>query len=148
MRRLTFLIAGIFCLAAAFWAVGCADPDTGKPPRIRFGTDLCADCRMIIQDPRFAAACVTTDGEVKKFDDVGCLSSYLKTKGIQVRHRWARDFENGEWLADGEGVLVHSPSLVTPMGYGTVVFGNRDAAQKFLQNNSGSIIGGENESSD
>lgn len=118
---------------------------------------------MIIQDPRFAAACVTMDGEVKKFDDIGCLSFYLKkTPGVQVRHRWAHDFESEDWLEDGEGVFVHSPALVTPMGYGTAVFQDHGAAQEFLEKekgafisfeeisgmihkNSVSIIGGENE---
>ncbi len=44
-------------LALALLAAGCAQGTAEiKPPEIRYGEDVCVECKMIISDPRFAAA--------------------------------------------------------------------------------------------
>ena len=66
MKKIAGLIFGLFLLTA------CArDGDAPRPPEILYGQDLCTQCGMVIDDPRFAAASLLNDGEVLKFDDVG-----------------------------------------------------------------------------
>ena len=50
-KNLFILPILLFLLAA------CAQGATElNPPEIRYGEDVCADCNMIISDPRFASA--------------------------------------------------------------------------------------------
>ncbi len=46
-------------------------------PHIGFGTDLCAECRMVVSDRRFGALLVTGTGKSLPFDSVDCLLEYL-----------------------------------------------------------------------
>ena len=44
---------------------GCGKTDLSRPPKILYGRDVCVQCRMIIQDERFASAVITQEGEAK-----------------------------------------------------------------------------------
>ena len=92
---------------------------------------------MIIQDVRFASAFVTDNGEVLKFDDIGCMSSYLGKHTIQTRHRWVHDFDSQQW-ADAEKVcFVRAQSIETPMGYGAAAFLSQQSTKNFLEKEKG-----------
>ena len=54
-------------------------------PHIVFGTDACAECRMIISDRRFGAVVVTATGKSLPFDSVDCLLEYLRSHPQQER---------------------------------------------------------------
>ena len=62
------LIALVLILIAA-----CGSATAGGPPEINYGRDICIECGMIIEDPRFAAAYRLADGSEHKFDDLGGL---------------------------------------------------------------------------
>ena len=64
---LFFLILSVAAVACG----GAADDGVIEPPEIRYGEDICEVCGMIISEARFAAACVTTDGEGHPFDGIG-----------------------------------------------------------------------------
>ena len=53
--------------------VARARPSEPRPPDIAYGKDPCANCGMLINDPRFAAAYVTRNGQARLFDDIGCM---------------------------------------------------------------------------
>ncbi len=64
-------------LAAAFaitTAIGCSS----GPEPIRYGKDACAACKMTLTDKRFGAEIVTQKGKAFIFDDLNCLTSFLK----------------------------------------------------------------------
>jgi copper chaperone NosL len=73
---------------------------------------------MIISDERFAAALVTSTGDALKFDDIGCLVEHEAGQLRPDVAYWVRDSQSGAWLNAREAIFVHSPSVVSPMGYG------------------------------
>jgi copper chaperone NosL len=77
---------------------------------------------MTISDPRFAAELVTTRGLVFVFDDVGCLTAFVrqaKVPAAQVRALWVYDYLEPDSLLDARrAVHLRSDSLRTPMASG------------------------------
>lgn len=126
MTRLLSALAAALVFAAA----GCGgSAPAGKPPEIRYGVDACDRCGMIISEARFAAAYVTDDGAVRRFDDVGEMLAYHATLGEPVAAYWVHDYESAEWLRADAAWYVEAPGIVTPMGHGVVAVASRDRAQ-------------------
>lgn len=103
-----------------------------QPPRIRYGEDPCDECFMLINESRFAAGFVTIDGQVKRFDDIGCLLLYQKEQNENVAHFWVKDFNTQKWLKADDALFVRSDSIQTPMGFGIIAFKTEEFAQKIL----------------
>lgn len=102
--------------------------DTG-PHVIHYGEDVCERCKMIISDKRFAAQLVDQKGKALKFDDVGCLSAYLKESGGEggmPHFMYVTDFATGEWLDAGKAFYLLNPELRSPMGYNIAAFGTAE----------------------
>lgn len=133
MRRLkawAILAVGLGALAAS----GCAERDLSKPPRIRYGSDVCAQCRMIIQDERFAAS-ASADGHFQKFDDIGCLAAHTG-----FLRAWVHDAATGGWLEIEKAKFTYSRDFVTPMGHGFAAFATAGDAAKWAQDKAGRVI--------
>jgi hypothetical protein len=71
---------------------------------------------MLISEPRFAAQLETEDGEIRSFDDPGCLLAELEARAPSVRRLWFHHVREDRWL-DGAHVAFESAGE-TPMGYG------------------------------
>jgi copper chaperone NosL len=68
---------------------GCVQGSaTPAPPEIRYGQDVCADCNMIISDPRFASgyAYEIDKGRFKSlaFDGIGDLVNNRKSNQDRI----------------------------------------------------------------
>lgn len=116
MRR---LIPVFFPVIIILLVSGCVKNEAGRiPPTIRYGEDLCAECRMIISEPKFAAA--LHDGrEWKKFDDIGCLEIY-QDKGWMRGTAWVHDYTTETWIEKDAAIILVSDEIRTPMGYGKI----------------------------
>lgn len=97
---------------------GCHGPDGSRPPSIRYGEESCAHCRMIISDERFASALARKDGEVLKFDDVGCMVLHEREANAPAVSRWVRDYTSDGWLPGHDAIFVYSREIASPMGHG------------------------------
>ncbi|WP_376789112.1 nitrous oxide reductase accessory protein NosL [Thermoflexus sp.] len=124
------------------WLVvaACARASGPRPPDIAYGKDACAQCGMLINDPRFAAAYVTRDGQARLFDDIGCMIAYHRDHPEEVAAFYVRDFEGGGWIEADHALLVHAPDVPTPMGYGLLAFAVRDRAEAFARAHGGRIL--------
>jgi hypothetical protein len=71
---------------------------------------------MLISEPRFAAQLETEDGEIRSFDDPGCLLAELEADALPVRRLWFHHVREDRWL-DGTRVAFEAADH-TPMGYG------------------------------
>src|SRR5262245_12850464 len=97
-RMLALLLATPALLA------GCAQGVTqAAPPEIRYGQDLCAECGMIIGDPRLAAGLAheVESGRYESlaFDDIGELLAYVaKHPELQIVGWYVHDYVSEEWL--------------------------------------------------
>ncbi|MFO7313832.1 nitrous oxide reductase accessory protein NosL [Rhodothermus marinus] len=114
------------------------EPD--RPPVIRFGHDACDYCRMLIGEPRYAAALRTADGQERRFDDIGCLLHYLHEHPEAADARiWVHDYLQERWLRAPHAFFVRSDRLVTPMGYGIVALGDSLAADSLAHTLGGTL---------
>ena len=135
MHRLTILTAFL-------WAVllGCGPHGRGTTLKISYGRDVCSECRMIISDPQFTAVFSDANGEIFKFDDIGCMKLYEERNRPEVKVMWVRDYASQKWLDGSKAFFVFSKSLVTPMGHGIAAFGSKDGALNFLKEREGRIV--------
>nr|MCU0256180.1 hypothetical protein [Vicinamibacterales bacterium] len=74
-QRLARTVAALAIAALA--AAGCREADLG-PATLDPRNDTCRFCRMSVGDMRFAAQVVAPGEEPIFFDDLGCLTHYVK----------------------------------------------------------------------
>jgi NosL. len=122
-----FSVAAMMLLFIA----GC----TPEPEKIAFGKDSCVECKMTIMDPKFGAEIVTKKGKVYKFDDVHCIATFMKRRGVEMGDIHQTLFINynnpDEFIKVGSAEFVVSSQLKSPMGGNAVAFKNKqEAGQK------------------
>jgi len=103
--------------------------------------DACASCRMAISQPQYAAQVVDREGTAYKFDDIGCMLRYLNNHTFPQRRLYVMDYVNRQWLEAESAVFVRSEAIRSPMNGGLAAFRDQSAAQHFLKNSSGQIVG-------
>jgi copper chaperone NosL len=99
-----------------------------EPPEIYYGEDVCDRCGMIITEAKHAAAYVTTNGEIRLFDDIGGMIFFNKEHSEEVQKYWAHDFHTEEWINAEHAFYVVHKEITTPMSYGIIAFLNIQAA--------------------
>lgn len=130
MKRREFLtalpLAGASpCLAKnlggglAFLLTACVNEASSGVVEIKWDRDVCARCRMVIGDRRFAAQTRDPAGKVWKFDDVGCAMFWLKQQNFDEQtpraEFWVADYQSGNWLDARRAHFL--PGKKSPMGY-------------------------------
>jgi copper chaperone NosL len=125
-RRGLLLGAAALTLTACGGAAGAADP-----PKIAYGKDACARCRMIISEERLAAGLVAAGGAKTLFDDIGELVATVQEEGRDRRRVWVHDYETRAWMDGTTASYVASADVMTPMGTGVVAFTERARADEF-----------------
>jgi copper chaperone NosL len=76
----------------------------------------CAHCRMLVSDPAFAAQLHDAAGEVRFFDDPGCLLLFRAEAPDPSARAWFHDSRGERWLAEAEVGFVRVDE--TPMAHG------------------------------
>lgn len=139
MKRFQFQIVAVLLLAVLLAACGGAD-DADGPPEIRYGQDVCEQCKMIISEPRFASAYATEAGDVRRFDDIGEMFLYAGERAENVRAFWVHDFSSEKWIEASSATFVHDSGLSTPMGWGIAAFADREAASAYVEDHGGDLF--------
>lgn len=117
MKRLGRAALAIAVVVAAVWLVirlGQSPPD--GPVEVAWDDAACAECRMHVGAPAFAAQLQTRDGEVLDFDDPGCLFRYRAARRPRVHAVYFHAHEGNAWLRESEVAFRRVDD--TPMGYG------------------------------
>ncbi|MDQ7040374.1 MAG: nitrous oxide reductase accessory protein NosL [Rhodothermus sp.] len=115
-------------------------PTPDRPPIIRFGYDTCDYCRMLISEPRYAATLRTTDGQERRFDDIGCLLHYLQEHPETAdAYIWVSDYLEEHWLRASQAFFVRSDRLITPMGYGIIAVADTLTADSLARTLGGTL---------
>ncbi|CDX00249.1 NosL [Desulfitobacterium hafniense] len=133
MRRMIMVLLTLLGLSL----IGCGAEEVDITPReIDPTIDICPVCRMSVIDERFAAQSIDSQGQVEIFDDIGCLSIFMRRLGPgeeeSILASYVKDFESREWLKAPEAFYVQG-RIDTPMSFGIVAFATEEAAQKFAQ---------------
>jgi copper chaperone NosL len=130
---LTATVAGLFM-------TGCKP----KPEPIVLGKDECAECKMIIADPKFGGEIVSKNGKVYKFDDPHCIAVFLERRGIELNNISRTLFVNYNEPHDLIDVknaeFVVSSQMKGPMGGNSGAFNGRKAAEQKSAEISGSRV--------
>lgn len=136
MRKQTVVLA-IGTLALLLF--GCGS-DT-RPPRIRYGEDACANCRMIINEPQFACVVETAGGEFHKYDDFNCMFLDVKREKLTPKRYWVPNFTKPEeWLDGTQAFYVRADGLQTPMGSRVLAVGSRGVAESEAKRLRGKVL--------
>lgn len=120
MMRKLFILSIMFLLAA------CNQEVNFEPRAINFDRDACFVCKMGLTDQRFNIQAINQYGEVRWYDDLGCLAEDIRDaeqwnqwKGNQVKY-WIGDMEKGNepdnWINAEKAFYDYGHH--TPMGYG------------------------------
>jgi copper chaperone NosL len=133
-----FLIA---CGIATLVGLASCQTKTIEPLAIE-ANDMCSFCRMSISDRRYAAELIDNDGQALKFDDIGCLTNFIKQKRIAgtVEATFVTDFDRREWLRAENATYVRSAELKTPMNGGIVAFKDQSEASAAAAKYHGTIL--------
>lgn len=110
------------------------------PPKISYGKENCARCRMMIADERYAAALVNEDGAELHFDDTGELVLTVQEEGASGKRIWVHDYNTREWLDGTAAFYVMDPRRITPMATGIISFASRESADEFVASIGGGTI--------
>jgi copper chaperone NosL len=136
----------LWLLLALLFVSGCAQGIAEiSPPDIRYGEDLCAECNMIISDPRFAAAYAheISAGRYEQvaFDDIGDMLMHTAKYPEQKVVGWyVHDYKSEEWLDATNAHFVASSTIVTPMGHGLAAFATAEDAQALAAESGAEVL--------
>lgn len=113
---------------------GCAQEVDSSPRPIDPSVDICSSCNMSIVNMHFAAEMIDPKGQVQKFDDIGCLTLYLKKQSIEMKGLtiYVKDFNTMNWIPAQSANYVKG-KIDTPMNFGIVGFESKEAAQNFAR---------------
>ena len=110
----------------ALASVACGVRAAG-PPDIEVDRTACAHCRMLVSEPRFAAASRAGDADARVFDDIGCLLASTAGASGPMQY-WFQDAAGGGWIDGADAIFVRAATQRTPMSGGIVAFRSAAAA--------------------
>jgi copper chaperone NosL len=100
------------------------------PDPIKVGKDNCAYCKMTIADVRFGSELITRQGRIYKFDDIRCMTDFLKLHP-EVKEQSAIYFTDycgvHALIPSGNSILLSSNELRAPMQGNLIAFSNLDS---------------------
>lgn len=126
----------VFMLMTAACSSG---PDLENPPELRYGEETCARCLMIINEARYAASYVTGTGEVRYFDDIGEMFSFVTETPENVVVFWVHDYDTEEWIKGQDAHYVAADGLRTPMGFDIVAVSTEERAESLTAEMDGTL---------
>ncbi len=144
MQNKRYLLLGALLLLLLAW--GCAEgSSTIAPPTIRYGEDLCAECNMVISDPRFAAGYVyeVSEGRYRSlaFDDIGDLLVHMAKHPEHTIIAWyVHDYQSEEWLDATTAYYVVGEQIRTPMNHGIAAYATEAAAAAMAVSLAGEVM--------
>ena len=88
---------------------------------------------------RHAAVARGAEGEVARFDDLGCLFGFLESRGGKNWRAWVHG-KDARLLPAEKAFYARGPETSTPMGSGLQAFETEDAARGFARAHGGALI--------
>lgn len=115
-----------------------------KPEPFNYGKDVCYTCKMGIVDPKFGGEVITKKGKVYKFDDMICMTRFLKSgevKEDQIRQNVTINFQKqNDFIHVNNATFYVSPDLKSPMGGNAAGFISQQEAESFKGQGNGQIM--------
>ncbi|HLN99975.1 MAG TPA: nitrous oxide reductase accessory protein NosL [Pyrinomonadaceae bacterium] len=137
VARAPFKLTALFSLVLV---LGC---ETSKfEPVALAPEDMCAYCKMAVSEKRYAAELIDAEGQLFKFDDIGCMTNFLKNRKSTpaIKAYFVMDFEERTWIKAADASYVHSPELSTPMNGGIIAFRDQTKAKEAADRYHGKLL--------
>ena len=113
------------------------------PADIDITTDVCARCHMSIDTVAHAAEIVTGEGDIRKYDSLGCLlEDYreLTAAGRRVTGTWVVDYGSRKFVRAEAAVYALANLATDHMGFGAVATTTREAALKIAGGDAAKVL--------
>jgi copper chaperone NosL len=112
-----------------------------KTEAINYGQDECAFCTMRINDDKYSAELITSEGELYKFDSIECLTDFALVKNYvddTGQYFMITDYSSpGNFIDARNSMFVHNDNFRSPMGMNVMAFESKEMADKFMSENGG-----------
>ncbi|MBA4536729.1 nitrous oxide reductase accessory protein NosL [Bacillus aquiflavi] len=130
MKAKFFVIVIVILLLTA-----CGKDQAYEPEDINPEVDVCEVCNMSIASEMYATQLMMKDGEVYKFDDIGCMIEFIEKdqKDGDLAKKYVRDVETGEWVELDKAYHVYDPDIWTPMANGVISFETKERAEDYIK---------------
>jgi copper chaperone NosL len=126
IKQMAIAITGIMMLSSC---------GSGPDP-IKVGKDNCYICKMTIADEKYGAELISNKGKVYKFDDIGCLRSFMQTGIIEkskVRDIYLVDYAGDHSLVNvKQCYLIQGESIKGPMNGHVIAFREKSSMEKMM----------------
>ncbi len=133
----------VLTTAAIFIMVFATSCSTGPQP-IQFGKDACDFCKMTILDQRFGGEVITGKGKVYRFDDIHCISSFLRSDhSVKTNAAGIYLLDYGtptKFVQANAGFLLTSSELHSPMGSNIAAFATEAGREQCKQQVNGTNV--------
>lgn len=140
MKKRTWVTIMGAIVGMSMLIIGCGKQEA-QPVEIAEGVDKCDVCHMHVANDQHATELILQDGKVLKFDDIGCMHTWVKEHGTeQVDVQFVRDYYSAEWLKADRAAFAYDKTFQTPMGYGIYSFRDKAAAEAFVQEQKTGVV--------
>ncbi len=120
-------IAALISVPLFFLISGCSR----EAEPIKYGIDICQNCKMTVLDNRFGGEVITEKGKIYKFDCVECLFSfYTKNKNSKDSLLTIDFSQPATWIDARRCVYFICPKLPSPMGKNITAFSSEAHMKK------------------
>ena len=108
--------------------IACGNND---PKTIKVG-EQCENCKMTIENVKYATELVTEKGRIYKFDDIKCMNSYATSNTDKVTNAksYVMDYPTKKLIEFEKASFIKGGSIKSPMGGNTQAYENRADAEK------------------
>ena len=119
----------------------CCETSKFKPVAIA-PEDMCAYCKMAISEKRYAAELIDSEGQAFKFDDIGCMLNFTKSKKATAKivAYFVMDFDERQWTKADDAYYVRSAEITAPMNGGIIAFKNQPKSKEAVDRYHGKLI--------
>jgi copper chaperone NosL len=97
---------------------------------------------MAISEKRYAAEFLDSEGQAFKFDDIGCMANFVKSRknATKTVAYFVMDFDERQWTRATDASYVRSSELNTPMNGGIIAFKDQAKAKEAADRYHGKLI--------
>lgn len=114
------ILKALTIFSFTLFLVACEKKISHEHKEIHWDRDMCDRCKMVISERNYAAQVVNPqNGNIYKFDDLGCVVLWFKEENITWKDSakiWVADVKTSKWL--DARVISYDTMNVTPMAYG------------------------------
>ena len=104
--------------------------------------DECAVCRMYpARYPKHRAQRRSSNGQVVHYCSTHCLFSHKQELEPHATMIWVTDYASGRWVSAFSAYYVVASAYQGPMGAEAVAFDRRAAAEEFVRQYGGQVVG-------